>query len=307
MAADGEALAEKIRRLKAEKRAIILAHNYQRPEVQDIADYVGDSIELSRKAMEERDAKLIVFSAVDFMAQTGAILNPEKKVVVPTPRARCPMAQMLPPQVARQARERYPTAPLVLYVNTLAETRALGDICCTSANAVEVVRSVDSDTFLFGPDYNLGKYIEKQTGKTMIPVPEYGFCPTHIRILKDDVLLVRERHPDAPLVVHPECLIEVQEIADFIGSTSQICRYARECKAKRIIIGTEVGVLHRLQLENPGKEFIPACDEAVCPNMKMNTLENIYLALRDESYPVSVPAGMAEGARRCLERMFSLK
>ena len=307
MTVDDKALIDKIERLKKEKRAVILAHNYQRPEVQDIADYVGDSIELSRKAMDERDAQLIVFSAVDFMAESGALLNPEKKVVVPTPQAKCPMAQMLPAYVARQWREKYPGAPLVLYVNTLAETRALCDICCTSANAVEVVQSLDNDTILFGPDYNLAKYVEKKTIKKIIPIPEYGFCPTHLNIHKEDVLLTMEQYPDAPFLAHPECRPEVMDIADFIGSTSQMCRFARQCSAKRMIIGTEIGILHRLKKENPGKEFVPAYEGAVCPNMKRNTLESVYLALRDESYPVEVPAGIAEKARLCLERMFALK
>jgi quinolinate synthase len=307
MAADEKALIDKIQRLKTEKRAIILAHNYQRPEVQDIADYVGDSIELSRKAMDERDARLIVFSAVDFMAENGAMLNPEKKVVVPNPHAICPMAQMLPARVARQWREKYPRLPFVIYVNTLAETKALGDICCTSANVVEVVQSMDSDTVLFGPDYNLAKYVEKETGKQVVPVPEHGFCPTHAMILKEDVLLTKEQYPDAPLIAHPECTPEVLDVADFVGSTSKMCRYARQCQAKRIIVGTEVGIVHRLKKENPDKEFFPAYEGAVCPNMKRNTLEDVYLALRDEGHPVSVPAGIAEKARLCLERMFALR
>lgn len=307
MAADDKSLAEKIQRLKVKKKAIILAHNYQRPEVQDVADYVGDSIELSRKAMEERDARLIVFSAVDFMAESGAMLNPEKKIVVPNPHAICPMAQMLPARVARQWRDKYPKLPLVLYVNTLAETRSLGDICCTSANAVEVIQSLNDDKILFGPDYNLAKYVEKKTGKTIIPVPEHGFCPTHSTILKEDVLLTKEQHPDALVIAHPECTLEVQEVSDFVGSTSQMCRYAHQCQATRMIIGTEVGVLHRLKKENPDKDFFPAYEGAICPNMKRNTLENVYLAIRDENYPVTVPAATAEKARLCLERMFSLK
>ena len=307
MAVDDKTLMDKIQRLKREKRAIILAHNYQRPEVQDIADYVGDSIELSRKAMDERDARLIVFSAVDFMAENGAILNPEKKVVVPNPQAVCPMAQMLPARVARRWRDKYPRLPFVVYVNTLAETKALGDICCTSANAVEVVQSLDSDTVLFGPDYNLAKYVERETDKKIIPVPEHGFCPTHAIILKEDVLLTKEQYPDALLIAHPECAPEVLDIADFVGSTSKMCRYASQCQAKRIIVGTEVGIVHRLKKENPDKEFIPAYEGAVCPNMKRNTLENVYLALRNENHPVSVPTEVAEKARLGLERMFALR
>ncbi|MCJ7634804.1 quinolinate synthase NadA [Candidatus Bathyarchaeota archaeon] len=307
MVTDDTILVKKIRRLKAEKKAIILAHNYQRSEVQDVADYVGDSIELSRKAMQEKDAQMIVFCAVDFMAESGAILNPEKKIVVPNPHAMCPMAQMLPPRVARQWREKYPKLPFVLYVNTLAETRSLGDICCTSANAVEVIRSLDDDAVLFGPDYNLAKYVEKKTGKTIIPVPDHGFCPTHSTILKEDALLTKEQYPDALLLAHPECTPEVQEVADFVGSTSQMCRYVSQCPAKRMIIGTEVGILHRLRKENPDREFIPAYEGAVCPNMKKNTLESVYLALRDETYPVVVPTPIAAKARLCLERMFAVR
>ena len=304
---DKESLVEKIQRLKTKKRAIILAHNYQRPEVQDVADYVGDSIELSRKAMNEKEARLIVFSAVDFMAESGAMLNPEKKVVVPDPSAKCPMAQMLPARTALEYRQKHPRIPFVLYVNTLAETRAIGDICCTSANAVEVVKSLNADTVLFGPDYNLGKYVEAKTGIRIIPVPEHGFCPTHVSIHKEDVLLTKEQYPDAVLIAHPECTLAVQEVADFVGSTSQMCRYAQHCPAKSVIVATEVGVLHRLAKENPGKAFYPAYRGAVCPNMKKNTLENVYLALRDESHPVVVPAAIASKAKLGLERMFALK
>ncbi|MEM2094666.1 MAG: quinolinate synthase NadA [Candidatus Bathyarchaeia archaeon] len=300
-------LVEKINVLREKKRAVILAHNYQRPEIQDIADYVGDSIELSRKAMDERDAKLIVFCAVDFMAENGALLNPEKKIVIPSPDARCPMAHMLPATVIERWKTRYPDIPLVLYVNTLAEAKALADICCTSANAVEVVRSLRSDTVLFGPDYNLGKFVEKKTGKRIIPVPEQGFCPTHVLFFKEDIQLLKERYPEARVVVHPECTLEVQELSDFVGSTSQMCYYVKQSDAKRFIVATEVGVLHRLRKENPGKEFIPAYEGAICPNMKKNTLEKLYLALRDETYPVQIPRDEASKARRCLDCMFKLK
>ena len=300
-------MVEKINALREKKRAVILAHNYQRPEIQDIADYVGDSIELSRRAMDERDAKLIVFCAVDFMAENGALLNPEKKVVIPHPEARCPMAQMLPATVVERWRERYSDVPLVLYVNTLAEAKALADVCCTSANAVDVVKSLDSDTVLFGPDYNLGRYVEKMTGKKIIPVPEHGFCPTHVLFFKEDLELLKERYPNAKTMAHPECTPEVQSIADFVGSTSQMCHYVKQSGAKRFIVATELGVLHRLRKENPGKEFIPAYEGAVCPNMKRNTLENVYLALRDETYPVFIPPEKAARARRCLDCMFSLK
>jgi len=293
--------------LRKRKRAVILAHNYQRPEIQDIADYVGDSIELSRRAMVERDAELIIFCAVDFMAENGALLNPEKKIVIPHPEARCPMAQMLPAKVVERWKARYPGVPLVLYVNTLAEAKVLADVCCTSANAVDVVNSLDSDTVLFGPDYNLGKYVEKMTRKKIIPVPEHGFCPTHVLFFKEDLELLKESYPNAKTMAHPECTPEVQSTADFVGSTSQMCHYVKQSTAKQFIVATELGVLHRLRVENPDKEFIPAYEGAVCPNMKRNTLESLYLALRDETYPVIIPAEKAAKARHCLDCMFSLK
>ena len=300
-------IVEKILKLKKEKKAVILAHNYQRPEIQDIADYVGDSIELSRKAAEEKDAKIIVFSAVDFMAESAAILNPDKKVLLPTLGARCPMAQMLTVYEIKKWKAAYPLAPVVLYVNTLAEAKAYCDICCTSANAVEVVESLDSETVLFGPDSNLAEYVRRKTGKNIIPIPEKGFCPTHLLFQPEDAQILKRKNPDAVLMVHPECTAEMQEIADFIGSTSQMCRYARESNEKRFIVATEEGLIHRLRKENPEKEFIPAYEEAVCPNMKVNTLEKIYTALKEEENVVRVPEQIAKRAREALKRMFELK
>jgi quinolinate synthase len=299
-------LVDKIYSLKARKKAVILAHNYQRPEVQDLADYVGDSIELSRRAMEEKDAKLIVMCAVDFMAENSALLNPDKKVVIPNPEAHCPMAQMLPAGVVQLWRRKYPGIPLVLYVNTLAEAKACADICCTSANAVEVVKSIENDVVLFGPDYNLCKYVEKMTGKKIIPIPEHGFCPTHVLFHREDILLLKKQYPDAVTMVHPECTPDVQEIADFVGSTSQMCRYVRKSNSKRFIIGTEIGILHRLTRDNVDKEFIPAYDGAICHNMKKNTLESLYFALRDEKYTIVLPQKQADQARLSLERMLKI-
>lgn len=299
-------LVEEILKLKKEKKAVILAHNYQRPEIQDIADYVGDSIELSRKAMDEKDAEIIVFSAVDFMAESAAILNPKKKVLLPTLGARCPMAQMLTVDEIKRAKAMYPRAPLVLYVNTLAPAKAYCDVCCTSANAVKVIESLDADTILFGPDRNLAEYAERQTGKKVIPIPEWGFCPTHLLFQPEDVKILKMQHPDAVVMVHPECTFEMQKVADFVGSTSQMCRYARESKAKTFVVGTEDGLLHRLRKENPGKQFILAYPEAICPNMKLNTLDRLYQSLKEEKYVVTVPESIAEKARRALERMFEL-
>jgi|SRR5271157_63300 len=300
-------LVDKIVQLKKQKKAVILAHNYQRNEVQDIADYVGDSIELSRKAMEEREARIIVFSAVDFMAESAAILNPEKKVLLPTLSARCPMAQMLTVEEIKRSRARYPTAPLVLYVNSLAAAKAYCDICCTSANAVDVVKSLEDDTVLFGPDRNLAEYVQRKTGKTVIPIPEWGFCPTHLLFQPEEIKILKSEHPEARVMVHPECTFEMQSLADFVGSTSQMCRYARECDAEALIVGTEQGILHRLKKENPGKKFFLAYEEAVCPTMKLNTLERIYAALKEEKFVITVPEPVAMRARKALERMFELK
>ncbi|HXX86849.1 MAG TPA: quinolinate synthase NadA [Candidatus Acidoferrum sp.] len=300
-------LVDDIVRLKREKRAIILAHNYQRPEIQDIADYVGDSIELSKKAMDEREAELIVFSAVDFMAESAAILNPRKKVVLPTLGARCPMAQMLTVDEVKRAKTLHPNVPLVLYVNSLASAKACCDICCTSANAVAVIESLTADTVLFGPDRNLAEYVGEKTGKTIIPVPEWGFCPTHLLFQPEDVQIMRMQYPDALVLAHPECNGEVRKCADFVGSTSQMCRYARESSARRFIIGTEEGLLHRLRRDNPGKEFLLAYEGAVCPNMKLNTLDRLHAALREEKYEVRVPESIARRARKALERMLALK
>ena len=298
--------AEKILKLKQEKNAIILAHNYQRKEIQDIADYIGDSIELGRKAMQEQDAEIILFSAVDFMAESAAILNPTKKVLLPTPSARCPMAQMLTVDEVKRARVQHPFDPIVLYVNSLANAKAYCDICCTSANAVQVVQSLDADTVLFGPDRNLAEYVQRQTNKTVIPIPDWGFCPTHILFQAEDVQLLKAQNPNAVVMVHPECTFEVQGHADFVGSTSQMCKHAKECSAKTFVVATEEGILHRLRSDNPDKKFILAYEDAVCPAMKLNTLDRLYVALKEEKYVVAVPDAVALPARKALERMFEV-
>lgn len=300
-------LIDEISKLKKEKKAIILAHNYQRPEIQDVADYVGDSIELSRRAMDEKEAEIIVFSAVDFMAESAAILNPDKKVLLPNLGARCPMAQMLTVDEIKRWRSLYPLAPVILYVNTLASAKAYCDICCTSANAVEVVESLNADTVLFGPDRNLAEYVKEKTGKKVIPIPEWGFCPTHLLFQPEDVQVLRMQYPDAVVMVHPECSYEMRKIADFVGSTSQMCRFAKEKDAKKFIVATEGGLLHRLKRENPEKQFIMAYEGAICPNMKLNTLERLYAALKEEKHVISIPEPIAKKARRALERMFELK
>jgi len=300
-------LSDKILKLKKEKKAVILAHNYQRPEIQDIADYVGDSIELSRKASDEQDAEIIVFSAVDFMAESAAILNPDKKVLLPCLGARCPMAQMLTVDEIRRAKKLYPNAPVVLYVNTLASCKASCDICCTSANAVEVIKSLDSDTVLFGPDKNLAEYVSEKTGKKLIPIPANGFCPTHLLFQVEDVKILKMQYPEAITMAHPECSSEMRKAADFIGSTSKMCRFAKESHAKDFIVGTDEGILHRLRKENPQKNFYLAYEGAICPNMKLTTLDRLYTALKEEKNVVKVPEIVAKKARASLERMFEVK
>lgn len=299
-------LADRITRLKKEKNAIILAHNYQRPEIQDIADYVGDSIGLSRRASREEKAEIIVFSAVDFMAESAAILNPDKKVLLPTPGARCPMAQMLTVDEIKRWKVHYPLVPVVLYVNTLASAKAYCDLCCTSANAVEMVDSLDTETVLFGPDHNLAEYVRSKTGKTVIPIPERGFCPTHVLFQPEDAQALKDDHPGAVVMVHPECSVEMHSVADFVGSTSQMCRHAKRSNAEKFIVATEEGIVHRLKKENPGKQFILAYEDAVCPNMKLNTLERLYTSLKEETHVVNVPESVANKARKSLERMFEL-
>ncbi len=298
-------MIEAIEHLKREKNAVILAHNYQRAEVQDIAEFVGDSLELARRAMET-NAEIVVFCGVDFMAETAAILNPDKKVLIPDSGAICPMAQQLPADELMVMKRKYPDAEVVLYVNTMAESKALADCICTSANAREVVNAMSTPAVIFGPDRNLAYYVQKATDKTVIPVPQHGLCPSHHQIVLSDVLKAKEVHPDARVVVHPECIPEVQDIADYIASTSGMVRICREESSDEFLIGTEIGLLHRLRKEAPDKKFFPISNTAVCPQMKMHTLENIALALEKEEPVVSVPPEIAARARRAIERMFTI-
>jgi len=296
---------ERIERFKNSKNAIILAHNYQRPEIQDIADFVGDSLELARHAVEV-DADIIVFCGVDFMAETAAILNPDKKVLIPDLGALCPMAQMLTEEELEREKEKNPDAEVILYINTLADCKALADCICTSANAPKVVEAADSDTIIFGPDHNLAKYVERRTSKRIIPVPEYGLCPTHHQIAVDDLWEGKKNHPAAEIVVHPECVPEVQEMADHIASTSGMVRYCKEARSEEFLIGTEIGLLYRLEKECKGKRFYPLSKSAVCPQMKMHTLKKVEKALELEKPMVLVQKEIAGEARRAIERMLGI-
>lgn len=300
-----EKLYEKISRLKEEKNAILLAHNYQIPEIQLEADYLGDSLGLARKSSEV-DAEIVVFAGVDFMAETAAVLNPEKKILIPDREARCPMAGMLPVERVKKAKREHPDAAVVLYVNTLAEARAEADVTCTSANSVQVVNALKENKILFGPDRNLAWYVEQNTEKEIIPIPKDGHCYVHRMFSPDDIELLKEENPEAEVLVHPEANPEVQKLADYICSTSQMLERAEESSADEFIITTEVGLVHRLRREFPEKSFYPALDEGICKEMKKHTLEKVYRSFQDEKFVVEVPPDIAEKTRRATERMLEI-
>lgn len=299
-------LIEKIQQLKKEKNAVILAHNYQRPEIQDIADFVGDSLELSLCAAQTV-AETIIFCGVDFMAETAAILNPDKRVLIPDKNALCPMAAMLPGELVQLYRKKHSDARVVLYINTLAEAKAYCDAVCTSANSAEIIDRMDSDAVLFGPDWNLAQYVKGYTKKNVVPIPKLGFCPVHMLFNREAILKLRELHPDAEVLAHPECPPEVCGVADFVGSTSKMYRRALESKARKFIIATEVGLLHRMRKERADATFIPAYEEAVCAQMKLHTLEKLYLSLKNRRYEVKVPRKIMASARDAVEFMLGTK
>jgi quinolinate synthase len=301
-------LQGKITDLKEGKNALLLAHNYQIPEIQEIADFVGDSLELCRKAQVVDDKELIVFCGVDFMAETASILNPNKTVVIPDTGAWCPMASMLPLVVLKQYKAANPGTPIVLYVNTLAEAKAEADIICTSANAAEIVSQLGADTVLFGPDKNLAWYVsQRNPDKTVIPVPDNGHCNVH-RFLGDgsEAMKLKTKYPEAELLVHPECEPPFQLKADYILSTGGMYKRCKDSDAKIFIIATEVGMVDRLRREIPGKNFLPARRYAECAAMKRITLENTLEALLNEAPVVKVPDFIAGRARIPIERMLKM-
>lgn len=300
-----EKLSEKISKLKKKKNAILLAHNYQIPEIQVEADYLGDSLGLARKSSEV-DADIVVFAGVDFMAETAAMLNPDKKILIPDLEARCPMAGMLPVDMVKGAKKKHPEAAVVLYVNTLAEARAEADVTCTSANSVQVVKALDEEEILFGPDCNLAWHVDQNTEKEIIPIPEDGHCYVHRKFSPEDMELLKEEHPEAEVLVHPEADPEVQKLADYICSTSQMLGRAEESSANDFIITTEVGLVHRLRREHPDKNFYPVLDDGICKQMKKHTLQKVYRSLRDEKFVVEVPPEIAEKARKATERMLEI-
>jgi quinolinate synthase len=297
-------LKEQILRLKEEKNAIILAHYYQRDEVQEVADFRGDSFLLAQKAAST-DAEVIVFCGVHFMGESAKILAPNKTVVIPDERAGCPMADMVSADGLRALKRQHPNAAVVAYINTSAEVKAETDICCTSANAVQVVNSVDADEIIWVPDKNLGNYVSKFTNKKMILWE--GYCNTHDMLTVKDVIDMRERYPQAEFVVHPECRPEVVKLGDFVGSTTAILKYCKESSAKEFIVGTEDGVGYQLRLDSPEKVFHFATKYLVCPNMKVNNLKKVAQCLKTLSPEIYVPPQVADKARQSLERMLLVK
>lgn len=323
-----DTIREEILRLKEERKAIILSHNYQRDEVQDIADFVGDSLELSRTAATI-DCEMIVFCGVDFMAESASVLSPDKTVLLSEMSASCPMAEMIQVSMPRSVnrvftgyetqptfvfphdftlrdiKAKYPGVPVVAYVNTTADVKAESDICCTSANVVKVIESLPGDKVICIPDKNLSRWAAKNTGKQVIAWD--GFCHVHDRVTVKDIRRAREEHPDALLMAHPECRIEVLELADHVTSTSGMLRFAKASDAREFIVGTELGLMHRLRKENPDKIFHPLRKDMICPNMKKTTLHSILRELKEMNNVVKVPEEIRIPAKRALDRMLEIK
>jgi len=301
---DQEQLKQRIKQLAAERNALLMAHNYQRDEVQEIAEITGDSLALSMEAART-DKQVIVFCGVHFMAESAAILSPEKTVLLPRVDAGCPMADMVTPETLRALKVQHPDATVVTYVNSSAAVKAESDICCTSSNAVNVARSLDSRKLLLVPDRNLGRYIAKHVPEKECICWE-GYCPTHDRLKVDEVKKAKVEHPDALFMAHPECTPEILALADHICSTSGMYEFARKTSAKKLIVGTEEGILWRLKKENPDKEFILPSRSLICPNMKLTSLEDVLHCLESMSPRVTVPEEIRERAKLTLDRMLAV-
>lgn len=303
-------LAAEIKCLKSEKNAVILAHYYQESEIQDVADFIGDSLQLSQEAAKT-NADIILFAGVHFMAETAKILSPEKKVLLPDLHAGCSLADSCPPDVFRMFKEQHPEAVVVSYVNCTAELKTLTDICCTSSNAVKVIESIPvGKPIIFAPDRNLGLYLQKKTGRELILWN--GTCMVHEIFSEEKIARLLHRHPDAKLIAHPECEETLLEKAHFIGSTSQLLKYTKESESNTFIVATEPGIIHQMAKESPEKTFIPAppqnncaCNE--CPHMKRNTLEKVYLTLKYEMPEIQLPDSIIKDARASIDRMLAIK
>ncbi|MBK8698847.1 MAG: quinolinate synthase NadA [Saprospiraceae bacterium] len=302
-------LVKEIQKLKKEKKAIILAHYYQESEIQDLADYIGDSLGLSQKAAAT-DAEMIVFAGVHFMAETAKMLSPHKKVVLPDLKAGCSLADSCPAPLFKKFKERYPDHVVVSYINCTAELKTLTDICCTSSNAVAIIESIPKDKgIIFAPDKNLGAYLIKKTGRDM--VLWNGACMVHEIFSQEKITKLMERHPSAKFIAHPECEAHILEQADFIGSTSQLLKFTRENSAAEFIVATESGILHQMQLASPQKTFIPAppnntCACNDCPHMKRNTLEKLYLSMKYELPEIVLEERVIREGRACIDKMLEI-
>ncbi len=294
-------LIEKINRLKKEKNAVVLAHCYQNAEIDEVADFVGDSLYLSQRA-RETNADIIVFAGVYFMAQTAKLLSPDKKVLLPRLESGCRMADMIDLEQVKEFKSKHPNIPVVCYINSTAEVKSECDMCCTSSNAIRIVKSMGVKEVLFLPDTYLGKWVERQLGD--VKVTTYpGFCPTHLQIKPEDIIKAKEKYPNAKVLAHPECHQEVVKLADYVGSTTGIMKYAIESDEKQFIIATEKGVVDRLKRDYVDKQFILIRNSVVCPNMKWHTLEDIYDALENEQHEINVDEKIAEKAVKCINRM----
>lgn len=299
-----EQLIEQINNLKIKRGAVILAHNYQPGEIQDLADFTGDSLGLSIQA-SQTDADVIVFCGVRFMAETAAILSPQKTVLLPEKSAGCPMADMITAEQLRQLKKDNPDALVVCYVNSSAEVKAESDYCCTSANAVEVVNSLpENKRIIFVPDQHLGQFVAERTGRKLILWP--GYCTTHVLITVDDIKAARAKYPDAIVMTHPECNEPVKEISDELLSTGQMLKFAAGSTAKRFIIATEKGIIHTLKKQNPEAEFFPATERAICPNMKKISLEKVIGSLQEMQFKITVPEPIGTKAKKALDRMVEI-
>jgi len=297
-------LIDNIVKLKTEKDAIILAHNYQIDEIQDIADFVGDSLQLSIESAKVKN-RIIVFCGVHFMAETAKIISPERKVLLPDRYSGCPMADMITDKQLANFKKEHPGAVVVCYVNTSARVKALSDICCTSSNAVKVVNSIPEDKqIIFIPDKYLGSYVQSQTGRKMILWN--GFCPTHASIDVKTIIALKKEHLSAIVLIHPECAPDVIEIADKVASTGGMLAFVKQSDKKEFIIGTEIGLIYRLKKENPGKVFYPASSHAICPNMKLTNLEKLLWALEEEQFEIKLPYDVINKARTAIDNMLAL-
>jgi len=296
-----EHLRRKILDLKKEKNALIVAHNYQRDEIQEIADLTGDSFKLAREVTKAKE-KLVVFCGVKFMAESAYMLSPEKTVLLPVEEAGCPLADMATVEKLRKKKQEYPEAAVVAYVNSTAAVKAESDICCTSSNAVQVVRSLKEDKVIFVPDKNLGRYVREQVPEKEMILWD-GYCIVHMRLTREEVERTKKLHPEAEFIAHPECRREVLELADYIGSTAGMIKYVKECPREEFIVGTERGIIYKLKKDNPDKSFYMPTDQFICANMKLTTLGWLARSLEKEIYKIEVPPGIAEKGRRALKRM----